>query len=702
MTTRLAVAATALALCTLAATKSSNFPSRLPSKLPSNLSVEIATEDEPTGLSLELRGRDGRAQQRRVRFAALRVDKGKSAGAFLAPGAFTAVFRGRITVPLRDRYRFAFEGFGAAKLEIGGKTVFDTRLDARGVHVAKKKTRLKKGANDFVLSYESAKDGSAALRLLWEGYGFGRELVPPRVLSTSADVARATWLGSDGVRGGLAARGRALVAERQCLACHAVEGRTRMPELRRRGVKLTGIGARVQGDWLAAWLLDPTSLRPAARMPRLLRGEGAAAQARDLAAWLASSTEGAGDLPTAAQVEGDPAAGGKLFARLGCVACHTRPEREADESGERIPLRFVAAKWKKPALVAFLQNPAAHERWVRMPDFGLNLEEAAQIASFLMAKGKAALPKGAGRAQDGDAARGRALAEKLGCAACHSIAEMHAAPAKPWPQVCAADDSTTCAHFDASLGEAEREALRALQSADAKGESFGYHSPAEYAERQVAELRCAACHGYDGAPDEWTRFEAEVADLAGPADPEEVDQVRPHLTWVGEKLRSEWFTGFLKGKIEKPRTWLHARMSRFRSRARLLADGFAAMHGVERTKKSQIAKPAPQLVRAGAKIAGAKGHACTTCHSFGKHGATMVFESPGINLVHASRRLRPDFYMRWMLDPQRFDPRTKMTKFADEKARTQLEDFDGDARQQFEAVWQYLLGGDKMGAPSQR
>lgn len=664
-------------------------------------------------LDLESAGAKAQTQSSRVRLVALRVARGNAPGALLAPGAFEAVFRGRITVPLRDRYTFAFEGFGKATLEIGGKKIFEVERAENGTTVAPKRTRLKKGANDFVLRYASAADGSAACRLLWKGFGFAQELVPPKVLSVSSEAALEAWLGDAGARHGLALRGRAVAARQQCVACHELETKLAMPELKRRGTKLDGIGARVQRAWLEAWLLNPRAIRPTARMPRLLHGDAAAGDARDLAAWLATLRDGAEDLPEADTLQGDAARGGALFARLGCVSCHSKPDAKADavevvkaddvqaasRPGARIPLRFVAAKWKRAGLVSFLENPAQWDRWIRMPDFDLSRREAADLATYLLDASEGRL---AAATDAGDPARGAKLAARLGCASCHAIDGVEARAAQPWKQITAAAHPATCSHAQLDLAEADRMALRAFQVSDPAGMSFGNYSPGAYAARQLHELRCTACHAYDGRSDDWSAREAEVAGLLGEVDPDEVDQIRPTLTWAGEKLRSEWFAGFLRGDIEKPRTWLHARMPRFRSRARYLADGFAAMHGLARTRKREIPVANAKIGKVGARIAGAKGHACTTCHSFGEHGATMVFESPGINLVHARARLRPEFYSRWMLDPQRFDVRTKMTKFADEKGRTQLEDFEGDARKQFEAIWQYLLAGDKMGAPSQR
>jgi hypothetical protein len=43
-----------------------------------------------------------------------------------------------------------------------------------------------------------------------------------------------------------------------------------------------------------------------------------------------------------------------------------------------------------------------------------------------------------------------------------------------------------------------------------------------------------------------------------------------------------------------------------------------------------------------------------------------------------------------MLDPPRFEAAARMPKYADDQQRTALPAFGGDARQQFDAIWQFL------------
>ena len=55
--------------------------------------------------------------------------------------------------------------------------------------------------------------------------------------------------------------------------------------------------------------------------------------------------------------------------------------------------------------------------------------------------------------------------------------------------------------------------------------------------------------------------------------------------------------------------------------------------------------------------------------------------------------------MRWIHDPLRIDPAGKMPRFDDAEGKTGLPAFNSDAKSQFEAIWQYLLEGEKLVPP---
>jgi hypothetical protein len=79
------------------------------------------------------------------------------------------------------------------------------------------------------------------------------------------------------------------------------------------------------------------------------------------------------------------------------------------------------------------------------------------------------------------------------------------------------------------------------------------------------------------------------------------------------------------------------------------------------------------------------------CHNVGSRQATAVFEAPGNDLARVKERLRQEYFLRWVLHPLRIDPESKMPRFSDDEGRTPLTNIlEGNAIDQFDAIWQYL------------
>ena len=76
----------------------------------------------------------------------------------------------------------------------------------------------------------------------------------------------------------------------------------------------------------------------------------------------------------------------------------------------------------------------------------------------------------------------------------------------------------------------------------------------------------------------------------------------------------------------------------------------------------------------------------------GPQEAKSPFEAPGINLALAVDRRRKEFFHRWMLDPTRLDPASKMTRFVDPSTgQTGRPALGGSGQAQYEAIWRYLM-----------
>jgi mono/diheme cytochrome c family protein len=461
---------------------------------------------------------------------------------------------------------------------------------------------------------------------------------------------------------------------------------------------LEGIGARRRSGWLAKWILDPHSLRPSARMPRLLSGPDAPAEAEAMAAYLASLTSGGEPktLPAAYQTrqptpgaeEGNAPAGGEpapLYERLHCAGCHNPPNATQPDPA-KLSQRGIAEKFPPGRLAELLRAPEAHYAWTRMPNFHLGEAEARELEEWLFAAAPkpqlAAVPSSPALIE-----KGRRLVQERGCLNCHQLplenqfkslplARLQERAAAPGPAGCLGPQPP--AHY--GFSPEHRDALTAfLRSGFA---SLSRHVPAEFAARQVRDLQCASCHG----------------ELEG----------FPHLDLLGAKLKPEWMTRFIGGQIRhKIRfdnhpsglPWLASRMPAFPARAGALATGLAAQAGFP--ARSAAEPPLdPVLAAAGHKLVGKDGGlSCVQCHAVGSFQAMDVFESEGVNLAWTAERLQPEFYGRWMRAPLSVDPQTKMPTYF-EDGRSPLTDIlEGSADRQILGLWHYLRQGDAMPRP---
>ena len=655
---------------------------RLLCLLAASVATTLAAQDQP-GLKVTFTAA-GKADVRADRLLALYVPAGQAPTPFLPAGPFTAKWEGDLQSPLRGTFKLSAESSSKFKLSLNGQPL----LDGPGL----KTVQLNKGANRIVAEIASADKGDTFVRLSWSSKDFPLEPVPPTILTHPAD--------KDLDAASQRREGRLLFAQMNCSACHAdnslLPGKgTGMPELGQNAPLLADLGTRYKTPFLADWILDPHAVRPHTLMPKVFAGEGAEQKSADLAAML---TQGAAPKETTLDLKLAPQ-GGALFANLGCIGCHQRPDAEGKDAHDRIPLGHVGDKWRAAALTEFLKDPAKNYPSTRMPHFRLEDTEATQLAAYLVTNSRMVKRQ----AIAGDATRGAALLVSAGCLNCH--AGMPATTQPPLAKVLKAadkgclspDDKARASAPDFALTATQRSALKAFLATDLA--SLKQDTPAEFAERQVKNLSCVACHARDGNVSTWTKVDAEAKKLRDALPPKEhvegepvPDAPIPPLTWLGEKLRHDWMSKFIAGQIEyKPRPWLIGRMPGFAHYADGLALGLNHQHGLPR---SEAVEPAPNPEKAviGEKLVGADGgFNCITCHAVGDQAATAVFEAPAINFLQSAERLRKGYFHRWTLAPTRIDPDTKMPKYADPEGVTQLTDpFEGKGPEQFEAIREYL------------
>ena len=99
------------------------------------------------------------------------------------------------------------------------------------------------------------------------------------------------------------------------------------------------------------------------------------------------------------------------------------------------------------------------------------------------------------------------------------------------------------------------------------------------------------------------------------------------------------------------------------------------------------------LARSGKQLNSASaGFNCAACHAIGDQQALAGADSVTINFCHVPERLRPAYYHRYIRNPSRVLPGTQKPRMLTSEGKSSLEHiFEGDAKRQFDAIWEYFI-----------
>jgi len=678
---------------------------------------------------------------------ALALSPGEAPHPRLGAEGGSARWGGYLRIPRAGEYQFRAVVRGQFRLTIGGQEALAAEVtDETPALREGPPLRLESGWHALVAEF-TRRPGAARVELSWEGTGFRPEPLPAdalRHLPTKAPARLATDAAAD--------QGRFLVEERNCIACHQPDDKDRMAMglSGRLGPDLSRAGARVYVRWLYRWLEAPDRIRPGAVMPRLFADdETGRAERYAVASYLASL---GGPLPQEkadAARPGDAVRGVKLFASIGCLACHnTKDEggRMKDEPRtpranasfilhpSSFPLSGLGAKTTVGRLAAYLMDPLTIDPSGRMPQMFLKKDEAEDLARYLCqhaAGTEAKLPDPPAKTQmiaaflhvedraDELAAWQKRPAEAqmidLGqrvviarrCNNCHTIAP----DGKPFASVLARttfDDLKTPDNKERgclagvpakdgkapwfALSAAERSSVRQFLTQGTRG--VGSPAPAFAARAALGRFNCLACHTRDGDG-------GLSADLVGElrrrdkADNDEA-VVPPSLTGVAHKLQAPWLRAVLtEGRRARP--WMSLRMPQFGpANVGTLPHGLAALEGTAPDDKMPVVPRTAFGLAAGRQLVGRAAFACASCHDLAGIPSTGT---RGPDLATMTQRVRYDWYRRWLEQPQRFAPGTRMPSVFTKGKSLVANVLGGSAEDQAEAIWAYLAQGPDLPLP---
>ena len=162
----------------------------------------------------------------------------------------------------------------------------------------------------------------------------------------------------------------------------------------------------------------------------------------------------------------------------------------------------------------------------------------------------------------------------------------------------------------------------------------------------------------------------------------------PTLTGVGDKLRPAFITEvLLQGGRDRGET-LRTLMPKWHkptvdALARLLAEDPKTPVAIS----TLSGHPEAEVIEQGRHLVGAKALGCIKCHAFGgEKGQSLGL----IDMTRMPKRLRHEWFLAYVEDPQRFRPGTRMPA-AWPGGKSFFPDLlDGTAAGQIEAVWRYV------------
>jgi len=473
---------------------------------------------------------------------------------------------------------------------------------------------------------------------------------------------------------GDAAAGKQIVETVGCFGCHAIgpiqEVANQSQIRRRHGYNLENQGSKVSQSWLYNWVKDPAQVWPETKMPSLRLSDQEAA---DVAAYLSSMKNADWEKKPLPQIDAGALddvtvellrnnstdieareklkgmtldqknlyAGERLISRYGCFACHNIP---GFEKAQPIGTELTEAGSKLISQLDFGFLPIEHSRraWY---------EQKLKDPRIF------------------DVGRVKRPEELL-----------------KMPNF----------HFSDKDVEMISGVLVSLVKDPVPLEMRDKTTQAVAEGRQlVAEKNCRGCHLVEGAGGDIRPTKKEQA------------QWPPNLNTEGFKTQPLWLHPFLKdpGSVTL-RPWLTTRMPTFHfteQQAGTIERYFSALDKVDYPFINTEIETDSERLKVGADLFTKL--QCASCHPTGNTlppGKAPEDLAPNLQLAH--ERLRPDWILQWLADPQKIFPGTRMPSFfAAGQPNPFPEILNGDSKAQIQAIRDHLfitVGGGKRAVRS--
>jgi cbb3-type cytochrome oxidase cytochrome c subunit len=446
--------------------------------------------------------------------------------------------------------------------------------------------------------------------------------------------------------------GNKLVHDLGCLGCHAVGD----AKVNNHGPELIHLGSKISREWLFTWLKDPKFVSHTTRMPNLRLSDEDAAH---MTSYLLQSKNKAFDDMTLPQVEPKD-----LDALV--LDYMTRKMRHS-EANEKLQDMSLEDKFEFVGREMILQQGCFGCHDIR------GFEDMKPIGTELTKEGQKEIDRFYFGFVDMEHTRHDWFFQKLKNPRIFDRGKVIGYHEKlRMPQFGFTDEEAEAlTTFLLSLRE-EPIPLEMKRALNLKEEEI------EAGRRLVSKFNCQGCHTLDGV-------EGRIRALY-----EDPGNAPPILDGEGAKVQEAWLYHFMQ-KPETIRPWLKIRMPTFGFNDEHTNIVVKYFHNLAEQKISF----APQAVHATSESIRSGGELfvklkCIQCHQPGEAAAlTASFLAPDLTL--ARERLKSDWMVEWLKDPQALQLGTMMPTFFPEGQTPFPNILGGDALDQIRAIRDYLL-----------
>jgi mono/diheme cytochrome c family protein len=530
-------------------------------------------------------------------------------------------------------------------------------------------------------------------------------------------------------------RAKRLMIESGCYGCHEIKGYTDLPKI---GPELSRVGYKTNPEWLYRWVKNPKDYNPHTRMPNFKlsdeQAEAVTAYLMDVSNKNAFSYSSPGGYSG-----GDAKRGQEVVETAGCLGCHAEGEdtkvREVRGTSYDIApeLTRVGGKVSPAWAYDWIRNPRHFNPTTKMPSLRLTDGEAKDVVAYLMAlKDERSFEK---KTLDLTSStmvkRGENVIREYGCNGCHVIPGMEKEGRvsvslsnfgrKKVEEMDFGDTKVPHTWHDwvfnklknsrvfetdrivqkmpvFGFSEDEITSLRVFLLAQTKDEpdrryvqAFDKKQQNIEAGRRVAfHYNCQQCHQLE-----------KLGMFIGAVIGDEQAFLPPIITGEGRKVQEPWLHDFLKspsvvGQPNSIRPWIPTRMPTFNfsdDEISKLTKYFLGLGNQELEIRDYKAFPVDQATLPLAKQM-FNDLQCMKCHPA---GALTARPGPGTaqdlapNLTKARDRLKPEWIVDWLADPNKIQEGTRMPTFWPDGQSALPDVLGGDATKQMTAIRDYVF-----------